>query len=44
MCIFAVTDKDVLRLFDSKTFACRGQIKIPLLVTETREPNEIIGV
>jgi hypothetical protein len=42
--IFLVAKKDEIKVYDSNTFAFKAHIPIKLLVTETREPNEIIGI
>jgi hypothetical protein len=42
--IFLVAKKDDIKVFDSVTFAHKSHIPIKLLVTETREPNEVIGI
>ena len=39
-----VSKKDKLMLLDSKTYNILGQVPIPLLQTDSREPNEIIGM
>jgi hypothetical protein len=35
---------DKLILFENGTYQTLGEIAIPLLKTESREPNEIIGI
>lgn len=42
--IFLVAKVDTIMIFDCETFNCQGKIPIKLLPTETREPNEIIGI
>ena len=42
--IFMVAKKDEIKVYDSNTFAFKAHIPITLLKTETREPNEIIGI
>ena len=42
--IFLVAKKDDIKVFDSITFAHKSHIPIKLLKTETREPNEVIGI
>jgi hypothetical protein len=44
MNIIVVTNKDKLLIFEDKTFQKIGMIPIPLLKTETREINEVIGI
>jgi hypothetical protein len=39
-----VSKIDKLMLLDSKTYNILGQVPIPLLETDSREPNEIIGM
>ena len=41
---FLVTQIDKVLMYDSDTFKVCGEIPITLLKTETREPNEIIGI
>jgi hypothetical protein len=41
---FIVTNVDKILMFDSETYNKVQVIQIPLLKTETREPNEIIGI
>ena len=38
------TNIDKLLLFENTTYQKVGEIAIPLLKTESREPNEIIGI
>jgi hypothetical protein len=42
--IFLVTKVDQVLIYDSDNYSIKGQIPITLLKTETREPNEIIGI
>ena len=42
--IFLVTKVDKVLLFDLKTFEECGKIPIKLLPTESREPNEVLGI
>ena len=42
--IIMVTNVDKLMLFENITYQKVGEIPIPLLKTESREPNEIIGI
>jgi hypothetical protein len=42
--VFLVTQIDKILMFDSSSFKLCGEIPIKLLVTETREPNQIIGI
>lgn len=42
--MFLVTKVDQILMFDSTSFKACGKIPITLLPTETREPNEIIGI
>ena len=44
MNVFLVTQIDKVLMIDSDNFQVVGQIPITLLKTETREPNEIIGM
>jgi hypothetical protein len=44
MNVFLVTFIDKVLMYDSDTFQYCGEIPITLLKTETREPNEIIGI
>ena len=39
-----VTARDKVKIYDASTFKLAKQIQIPLLPTETREINEIIGI
>ena len=39
-----IAKKDEIKVFDSTTFAHKSHIPIKLLPTETREPNEVIGI
>lgn len=39
-----VTKIEYLEMYSSKNFKKLGKIHIPLLKTEAREPNEIIGI
>lgn len=41
---FLVSKIDKVLMFDSDTFQQCGEIPIKLLPTETREPNEVIGM
>ena len=41
---FLVSKIDKVLMFDSDTFQKCGEIPIKLLPTETREPNEVIGM
>ena len=42
--IVLVTKIDQVLIYDSSSYEVKGQIPIKLLTTETREPNEIIGM
>lgn len=42
--VFLVFKLDCIRIFDSFTLKQIGEQKINLLVSETREPNQIIGL
>lgn len=42
--IFLVTKVNKILMYDSSSFKLCGNIPISLLPTETREPNEIIGI
>jgi hypothetical protein len=42
--IFLVTKVDQVLIYDNSDFSIKGKIPITLLKTETREPNEIIGI
>ena len=42
--IFLVAKDNWIKIFDSNTFEQHGSVPIKLLVSETREPNEIIGL
>jgi hypothetical protein len=44
MKLIFVTKIEYLEMYSAKTFRKLGQIHIPLLKTEAREPNEIIGI
>ena len=44
MNVFLVAKLDKVNMFDCDTFKCIGEIPIKLLTTETREPNEVIGI
>jgi hypothetical protein len=39
-----VSNKDELLIFSNLSLTPGGEIKIPLLASESREPNEIIGM
>ena len=39
-----MTNIDHILICSNKTFREKGKIPIPLLKTESREPNEIIGI
>ena len=41
---FLVAKVDQVKIYSEKTFKQIGSIPVKLLVTETREPNEIIGM
>ena len=41
---FLLAKLDRVRIFDSLTYELIGELPITLLPTETREPNEIIGL
>jgi len=41
---FLICQIDQIKIFSSETFRQIGMIPIKLLPTETREPNEIIGI
>lgn len=41
---FLVSKVDKVLMFDCDTFQFCGEIPIKLLPTETREPNEVIGM
>lgn len=42
--IFLVAKDNWIKIFDSDSFQQHGSVPIKLLVSETREPNEIIGM
>lgn len=42
--IFCVTKIDKVLLYDLRTFEECGAIPIQLLTTESREPNEVLGI
>ena len=42
--IIVATNVDHLLMFENKSFKLVGKIPIPLMKTESREPNEIIGI
>ena len=44
MNVFLVAKLDQVYMFDCDTFENVGMIPIKLLKTETREPNEVIGM
>ena len=44
MGIIYVTNIEFLEMISNQTFKKMGRIHIPLLKTEAREPNEIIGI
>ena len=42
--VFLVSKIDKVVMYDSESFNKVGTIPITLLITETREPNEVIGI
>lgn len=42
--VFLVSKIDKVMMFDSENFKQIGSIPITLLITETREPNQVIGI
>ena len=42
--VFLVAKDNWIKIFDSNTFEQHGSVPIELLISETREPNEIIGI
>jgi len=44
MNVFLVAMLDKVCMFDCDTFKYIGDIPVKLLITETREPNEVIGI
>lgn len=42
--MFLVAKKDQIKIYDSDTFEMKDKVPIKLLVSETREPNEVIGI
>lgn len=42
--VFLVSKFDKVMIYDSENFRQVGQIPVTLLITETREPNEVIGI
>lgn len=44
MNVFLVAKLDKVKMFDCDSFKFIGDLPITLMITETREPNEVIGI